>query len=255
MRESWNFFISNKILIMLIRLNKYLSQSGVASRREADRLIQAGRVCVNGQVVSTMGAKIDDTDDLVEVDGKKIATKKKLVYLAMNKPAGYVVSRKDPAGRPTVLDLIPRSMQYLYPVGRLDYDSRGLLLLTNDGELSFRLMHPRYGIKKVYLVEVKGDPGKKTIEKLRKGIFLEGKKTAPALISKLKASPERALMKIEIKEGRKREIRKMCAVVGHPVLDLQRVEIGGIKLNRLKQGKWRDLTIREVYLLKSKTRL
>lgn len=240
---------------MLIRLNKYLSQSGVASRREADKLIQSGRVRVNGKVVSILGSKIDDAEDLVEVDGKKIATKRKLVYLALNKPVGYVVSRKDPAGRPTVMDLIPRSMQYLYPVGRLDYDSRGLLLLTNDGELAFRLMHPRYGIKKVYLVEVKGDPGKETIEKLRKGIFLEGKKTAPSLVSKLKGSPDRALMKIEIKEGRKREIRKMCAAVGYPVLDLQRIEIGGVKLDRLKPGKWRDLTSKEIDLLKNKAGL
>jgi len=240
---------------MLIRLNKYLSQSGVASRREADRLIQSGRVRVNGKVVSTLGLKIDDTEDLVEVGGQKITIKKNLVYLALNKPVGYVVSRKDPAGRPTVMDLIPKSMQYLYPVGRLDYNSRGLLLLTNDGELAFRLMHPRYEIKKVYLVEVQGNPGKETIEKLRKGIFLEGKKTAPALVSKLRGSPDRALMKIEIKEGRKREIRKMCAAVVHPVLDLQRIEIGGVKLDRLKPGKWRDLTTREVDLLKSKTGL
>jgi len=240
---------------MRIRLNKYLSQSGAASRREADRLIQSGRVRVNGQVVSILGSKIDEADDLVEVDGQKIKIKKKPVYLALNKPAGYVVSRKDPAGRPTVMDLIPGSMQYLYPVGRLDYDSRGLLLLTNDGELAFRLMHPRYGIKKVYLVEVKGDPGIEAIERLRKGIFLEGKKTSPAFVSKLRGSTERALMKIEIKEGRKREIRKMCTAVGHPVLDLQRIEIGGVQLDRLKPGKWRDLTAREVDLLKNKTGL
>jgi len=240
---------------MLIRLNKYLSQSGVASRREADRLIQEGRICVNGQVVFTLGAKIDAEKDLVEVNGRKIIKGKSLIYLMLNKPAGYVVTRKDPAGRPTVMDLIPRSMQYLYPVGRLDYDSRGLLLLTNDGNLAFRLTHPRHEIKKVYLVEVKGDPEEEAIIKLKKGIYLEGKKTAPARVTKLKSSPERSLLKIELKEGRKREVRKMCASVGYPVLDLKRIEFGGLRLDRLKPGKWRDLTSKEIDLLKNKTRL
>jgi pseudouridine synthase len=239
---------------MLIRLNKYLSQSGVASRREADRLIQEGRVWVNGKVVSTLGVKIDDAEDLVEVDGQKITKRKPLIYLMLNKPAGYVVTRKDPTGRPTVMDLIPVSMKHLYPVGRLDYDSRGLLLLTNDGDLAFRLMHPRHEIKKVYLVEVKGDPVEESIIKLKKGIFLEGKKTAPARLIKLKSSPDRSLVKIELKEGRKREVRKMCAAVGHPVLDLKRIEFGGLRLDRLKPGKWRDLTSKEIDMLKNKTR-
>lgn len=240
---------------MLIRLNKYLSQSGVASRREADRLIQEGRVCVNREVVSTLGEKIDDAEDVVEVDGQKITKGRPLIYLMLNKPSGYMVTRKDPTGRPTVMDLIPASLRHLYPVGRLDYNSRGLLLLTNDGDLAFRLMHPRYEIKKVYLAEVKGDPVEESILKLKKGIFIEGKKTAPARVTKLRGSSDRSLVKIELKEGRKREIRKMCAAVGHPVLDLRRIEFGGLKLDRLKSGKWRDLTSQEIDLLKNKAGL
>jgi len=240
---------------MLIRLNKFLSQCGVASRREADRLILSGRIRVNSQVIQTLGIKIDDEKDLVELDGQKIIKEKSLVYVKLNKPSGYVVTRKDPAGRPTVMDLIPKSMQYLYPVGRLDYDSRGLLLLTNDGELAHRLMHPRYEISKIYLVKVKGNPGTESIEKLKKGIFLEGKKTAPARVTKLKSSPERSLMKIELREGRKHEVKKMCAAVGHPVLDLKRIKFGDIGLDQLKPGKWQDLTSKEIDLLKSKTGL
>ncbi|MBN2244829.1 MAG: rRNA pseudouridine synthase [Candidatus Aminicenantes bacterium] len=240
---------------MPIRLNKYLSKCGAASRREADRMILSGRVRVNGRVVSTLGAKIDEEKDIVELDGQKIVKKKSLIYLVLNKPPGYVVTRKDPTGRPTVMDLIPVSMRHLYSVGRLDYDSRGLLLLTNDGELAHRLMHPRYEIWKSYLVKVKGMPDADSIKILEKGIFLEGKKTAPAHVTRIKSSPERSLMKIELREGRKHEVKKMWAAVGHPVLDLKRIELGGIKLDRLKPGKWRDLTKKEVDLLKAKTGL
>jgi len=218
-------------------------------------MISSGRVRVNGQVIFTLGTKIDEEKDLVEIDGQRIAKNRSLIYVILNKPAGYIVSRKDSAGRPTVMDLLPRSMQHLYPVGRLDYDSRGLLLLTNDGELAFRLMHPRYEIKKVYLVKVKGDPGSESIEKLKKGVFLEGKKTAPANIVKLKSSPDRSLMKLELREGRKHIVKKMCSVVGHPVFDLKRIEFGGIGLNKLKSGEWRNLNSREVNLLKRKAGL
>jgi pseudouridine synthase len=240
---------------MLIRLNKYLSKCGAASRREADRMILAGRVRVNGRVVSTLGTKVDEEKDLIELNGQRIQKKKSLIYLILNKPPGYVVTRKDPTGRPTVMDLIPLSLRHLYPVGRLDYDSRGLLLLTNDGELANRLMHPRYEIKKVYLVKVKGMPDADSIKKLEKGIFLEGKKTSPACVARLKSSPERSLMRIELKEGRKHEVKKMCAAVGYPVLDLKRIEFGGIDLDRLKPGTWRDLTPREVAQLKAKAGL
>lgn len=236
-----------------IRLNKYLSQAGVASRREADKLISGGKVRVNRKIVCTLGTKIDDETDEVTVDGKIVIRKEKHVYLLLNKPPGYLVTMKDPFRRPTVYNLMPPLMNRVFPVGRLDFDSEGLLLLTNDGELAHRLMHPRYGVKKVYRVKVKGVPETAKMRLLEKGIFLDGKKTAPSRVVILGSSTQAALIRIELTEGRKREVKRMFEAIGHPVLGLKRLQFADLKLGRLKRGQWRYLTSKEVASLKKWT--
>ncbi len=240
---------------MEIRLNKYLAQAGVASRREVDRMIVEGRIKVNGQVVQTLGYKIDDQKDRVEVEGKRVEREAGLVYLMLNKPPGFLVTMKDPLRRPTVQQLLPSLKKRVFPVGRLDYDSEGLLLLTNDGELAHRLLHPRFGIRKTYLAEVKGIPGLTQIARLEKGIYLDRKRTAPARIEKLRGGSKKSLFKVEIHEGRKREVKRMFEVIGHGVLHLKRVGFGGVRLGSLAPGKWRFLTRREVDTLKKKAEL
>lgn len=240
---------------MKIRLNKFLSQSGIASRREADGLIEAGRVKVNGKVVLTLGTKINAVEDRIEVDGRVIKPAAGKVYIVVNKPVGYLVTRKDPFARSTVMELLPELSTRLYPVGRLDYDSQGILLLTNDGELCNRLLHPRYKIKKMYMVKVKGKPGVADLKKLQKGIYLDNKKTSPAKIIKLRESLRGTLLRVELHEGRKREIRRMFAYIGHEVQALKRISFAGIALGKLKSGQWRYLSSREVTSLKKKTGL
>jgi 23S rRNA pseudouridine2605 synthase len=240
---------------MQIRLNKFLSQAGVASRRAADRLIEEGRVKVNGRVVQELGSKIDDQKDRVKIDGKKIEKDERLVYILLNKPAGYLVTLKDPFGRPTVLDFLPSLKKRVFPVGRLDSDSEGILLLTNDGELANRLTHPRYNIKKTYIVKIKGEPDLARLIKLEKGIFLDGEKTAPAKVVLLAHNPKKSLLKIEIHEGRKREVRRMCEAIGHTVLELRRIAFAGLTLGKLKSRQWRYLSGNEVLKLKEKVGL
>ncbi len=240
---------------MEIRLNKYLAQAGVASRREVDRMIVEGRIKVNGQVVQTLGYKIDDQKDRIEVEGKRVKREEGLVYLIVNKPPGILVTMKDPLRRPTIQQLLPSMKKRVFPVGRLDYDSEGILLLTNDGELAHRLLHPRFKIRKTYLAEVKGTPGLAQIARLEKGIYLDGKRTAPARIEKLRGSSKKSLFRVEIYEGRKREVKRMFEVIGHGVLHLKRIGFGGLRLGSLEPGKWRFLTRREVDSLKKKTEL
>jgi len=240
---------------MQIRLNKFLSQAGVASRRAADRLIEEGRVKVNGRVVQELGCKIDDQKDRVKIDGKKVEKDERLVYILLNKPAGYLVTLKDPFARPTVLDFLPSLKKRVFPVGRLDSDSEGILLLTNDGELANRLTHPSYNIKKTYLVKIKGEPDLARLIKLEKGIFLDGEKTAPAKVVLLAHNPKKSLLKIEIHEGRKREVRRMCEAMGHKVLELRRIAFAGLTLGKLKSGQWRCLTGKEILKLKKKVGL
>lgn len=239
---------------MKTRLNKFLSQAGVVSRREADRLIREGRIEVNGQPVLDLGHKIDPEQDVVSVDGRKIRKQDKFIYVILNKPAGYLVTLKDPLGRPLVRDLLPPHLGRLFPVGRLDYESRGLLLLTNDGELTFRLTHPRYEIKKAYLVKVSGEPNEESLSRLEKGVLLEGRKTAPAQVSLLRHSPKTSLLRVEIHEGRKREIRRMIEMIGHRVIELERIEFAGLTLRGLKPGQWRYLRAGEVRKLKQAVR-
>ena len=240
---------------MSVRLNKFLSEAGVASRREADRLILEGRVRLNGELVRKLGIRVDPENDRIEVNGRRIRKSEDRVYFILNKPPGYLVTRRDPWGRPTVMDLLPSSGTRVNPVGRLDLESEGLLLLTNDGEMANRLLHPRYGIKKVYMVKVKGSMDPSARERLEKGIFLDGKKTAPAKIKVMAQNPKRTLFRIELSEGRKREIRRMMEAVGCRVVQLRRTHFGGLSLTGVQPGRWRHLKRREVELLKKKVGL
>ena len=238
-----------------MRLNKFISAAGVCSRREADRLIEQGRVKVNGKIVEGLGTKIDENQDRIEVDGKTVEGVQSKIYVLLNKPPKVLVTLKDPLQRKTILDILPPLKSRLFPVGRLDYDSEGLLLLTNDGELANRLIHPRYEIKKVYLVKIKGHPNKEQISRLEKGIAIDGKKTAPAKIFSVSSSPNRSLYKVEIHEGRKREVRRLFEAIGFRVLLLRRVKFAGLTLDGLQPGDWRDLTDPEVQRLYKKVGL
>ncbi len=235
---------------MQIRLNRFLAQRGIASRRKADELISQGRVTVNGCLVEDLGLKIDEARDRVAVDGKKVRPGRTFVYYMLNKPAGYLVTLSDPFQRPTIRGLLPGLEKGVFPVGRLDRDSEGLLLLTNDGELAFRLIHPRYEVKKKYQVRVSGEVTAADISKLEKGIFLEGRKTAPARITARELRPNKSVLLVEVHEGRKREIRKMFEAIGRRVVGLKRIAFAGLSLEHLPSGKWRPLRPSEVRHLK-----
>ncbi len=239
---------------MIIRINKFLSEAGVASRREADRLIADGRVRVNGRVADELGSKVDDERDLVQVDGRRVRNAPAPVYVLLNKPKGYLVTLKDPFGRPTVRSLLPAAIGRIFPVGRLDLDSEGLLFLTNDGDLAYGLMHPKFGVKKVYIARVEGRPDKDALQKLARGVTIGGKKTAPAKVALLSHSPKSSWLRLELSEGRKREVREMCRAVGHEVLELKRVEFAGLVLGKLRPGEWRALQPGEVRRLQSLVR-
>jgi len=239
---------------METRLNRFLAHAGVCSRREADRWITEGRISVNGQVVQELGARIDPGRDRVVANGRPVrGAEERLLYILLNKPAGLVVSVKDPFGRPTVMDLLKHVPARVFPVGRLDLETEGALLLTNDGDLALKLIHPRYGIAKTYEVRVEGEPRSGDLDKVRHGIFLEGRKTAPAKVEIMRRSHRHATLQVEIHEGRKREIRKMFEAVGYPVDKLIRVEFAGLTLEGLKPGGWRYLHTAEVKRLKKLT--
>jgi pseudouridine synthase len=237
------------------RLQKVLAQAGVASRRACEELIQQGRVQVNGQVVTELGTKVDPNLDEISVDGAPISGPVEKVYLILNKPPGYISTVHDPWGRPTVLDLILHQGR-LYPVGRLDAESEGLLLLTNDGGLTHRLTHPRYEHEKEYLALVKGRPKDAVLSQLRQGVALEEGQTAPAEVSRvsrregLETPPGTTWLRIVVHEGRKRQIRRMCAAVRHPVQRLIRVRMGPIELGDLPVGRHRPLSAKEVRRLR-----
>lgn len=235
-----------------VRLQKILSTAGVASRRASEQIILEGRVSVNGQVVRTLGSKADPGKDTIKVDGRRIKTDVRQRYIVLYKPKGYVTTRSDPEGRRTVMDLIGEGA-YIYPVGRLDYDSEGLLLMTTDGELAAHLTHPSHEVAKVYEVIVRGTPDPLALEKLRKGVYIDGRRTSPADVrtgSTVKGPRPTTLLTITLHEGRNRQIRKMCSAVGLPVRDLRRVQMGPIGLGGLKPGQWRDLSPREVSSLR-----
>lgn len=232
-----------------IRLQKYIAMCGAASRRHAEEMIKAGRVRVNGEVITEMGTIVSN-GDRVEVDGKPIRKEKKLVYIMLNKPAGYVSTVSDPQGRKTVLDLVKGVEERIYPVGRLDYDTTGLLILTNDGSFTYNSTHPGHEIRKTYIAEVKGHPSNIALRKLRKGVVLDGRPTYPAEVELIEVKDRTSVLKITIHEGRKRQVRRMCEAVGHPVLELKRVAIGKLSLGDLQQGEWRYLTQQEVELVR-----
>jgi pseudouridine synthase len=237
---------------MLVRLQKLLSQAGVASRRAAEKLIADGRVAINGETVRAMGTKADPAHDDIRVDGRRLRPPQRTRYILVNKPAGYVTTRSDPQRRPTVIDLLPDVREYVYPVGRLDYDSEGLLLLTNDGDLAAQLTHPRHGVERTYEVRVAGTPDTDALEDLRNGIVLDGRRTLSADVALLnpRRTPD-ALLRLTIREGRNRQVRRMCEAVGHPVRALRRVRIGPLEDRHLKVGRWRELTTKEVDALRA----
>jgi 23S rRNA pseudouridine2605 synthase len=235
-----------------VRLQKLLSQAGVASRRTAETLITQGRVSVNGKTVRELGSKADPADD-IRVDGRRIKTAQRQRYILLYKPTGVVTTRSDPQRRRTVIDLLGGVREYVYPVGRLDYDSEGLLLLTNDGDLAARLTHPRHGVERTYEAKVAGMPDETAVAKLRRGIPLDGKRTRPADVSLVNAgrSDRNGILRLTIREGRNRQVRRMCEAVGHPVDTLKRVRFGPISDRRLKPGQWRELSGAEVAALRS----
>jgi 23S rRNA pseudouridine2605 synthase len=227
------------------RLQKVMAQAGVASRRACEELIASGRVRVNGQVVSEQGCKVDPNTDSIEVDGKALRLHPPAEYIMLYKPAGYVTTSRDPEGRPTVLDLV-QSTERIFAVGRLDFNSEGLVLLTNDGSLAQRLTHPSYEHEKEYHVLVQGRPEPETLQRLSAGIELEDGRTWPARISLLKTAGPNAWLRWVMHEGRNRQIRRMCDQVGHSSLRIIRIRVGTLKLESLRPGQWRTLTPSEV---------
>jgi 23S rRNA pseudouridine2605 synthase/16S rRNA pseudouridine516 synthase len=238
-----------------IRLQKLLSTAGLASRRTAESLMREGRVSVNGATVTTLGVRADPDVDDVRVDGRRLQVAERRRYILLNKPAGFVSTRTDPRGRKTVLNLLGKLREYLYPVGRLDYDSEGLLIVTNDGELTAALTHPRHGVVKVYEVVVEGVPEPRVLGRMRRGMIIDGRRTAPAELQLRKTvtrgrNHQQSLIEVRLREGRNRQIRRMFDLVGHPVVKLTRVRIGPVQDPRLKPGMWRDLTGAEVEALR-----
>lgn len=224
------------------RLQRILSRAGVASRRHAEELILDGRVQVNGRPVTELGQRADPATDVIAVDGIRVRLPGEAVYLALHKPPGYLTTADDPQGRPTIMSLLP-SFPGLFPVGRLDAESEGLLLLTTDGEWAQRVLHPRYGCTKEYLVEVEGRPAPATLARLRRPLALGGGETTTGAEVRLVDSlPGRSLLRIVLGEGRKRQIRRMCVAIGHPVQRLVRVRVGAVHLGSLRPSEWRRLT-------------
>lgn len=242
---------------MKIRLQKILADAGVASRRKAEELIKEGRVSVNGKVVTEMGFKASPFEDHIKVDGKLIKfSTQKTVYFMLNKPKKVMCTVEDPEGRQTVIDIIRnRIKERVWPVGRLDYHSEGLVILTNDGELTLRLTHPRYKVPKVYEVKVKDLPAEEKLDKLRKGVYLEDGKTQPCEIYFLKTTRENSRFKVVLKEGKKQQVRRMFMKIGHPVMKLKRIEYGPLKLGKLAIGDFRPLSEKEIQELKKACKL
>ncbi len=237
----------------MIRLQKILSQAGVSSRRAAEKLMAEGRVSVNGKTIFVLGTKADPAKDDIRVDGRRIKAPERHRYILLNKPRGYVTTRSDEKRRKTVIDLLSGVREYVYPVGRLDYDTEGLLLLTNDGDLAAQLTHPRHGVERTYEARVAGMPDERALEKLRKGVPLDGRRTLPAdvlLLNKDRHDTDGVVL-ITIREGRNRQVRRMLEAVGHPVDRLKRTKFGPMQDRRLEPGQWRDLTAPEIARLKA----
>jgi 23S rRNA pseudouridine2605 synthase len=244
----------------LLRLQKILSTAGISSRRASELLITDGRVSVNGETITELGSKADAEVDDIRVDGRRIRTATPRRYILMYKPRGYITSRSDPQQRPTVIDLLAKGgvRDYVYPVGRLDYESEGLLILTSDGELAERLMHPSHGVAREYQARVRGVPARNVLERLAHGVILDGRKTAPAEATLERviesAHGDDAVLSIVLHEGRNRQVRRMCEAVGHPVVRLRRVRIGPIRDEHIRPGEFRDLSPGEIAALKRDSR-
>jgi 23S rRNA pseudouridine2605 synthase len=239
---------------MLERLQKIIAHAGVASRREAESMIREGRVTVNGRVVTELGTKADPRRDHVKVDGKLLTQAEPHRYILLYKPKEVMTTLEDPEGRRTVIDLVRGVRERIYPVGRLDYHSEGLVLLTNDGDLAFKVSHPKHGSIKTYNVKVRGVPEERLLDKLRRGITIEGKRTLPCDIGRIKTTGRNvdegnSWLEVKLQEGRTQQLRKMFQAVGHPVAKLKRVAIGPISDPRLPPGGWRELTKHEVQML------
>lgn len=235
-----------------MRINKYISSCGIASRRKAEELIIENRVKVNGKIVNELSFQINEAEDKVEVDGKTIGLEEELVYIMLNKPEGYVTTVKDQFDRKSVIDLVKGVGARVYPIGRLDYETSGLLLLTNDGDLTYKLTHPKHEVDKTYVATVKGIPNESEINNFEKGLYIEDYKTAPAKIKIVKKNIEKnyAVCEIKIHEGRNRQVRKMCRAINHPVMNLRRKAMGKIVLKDVEIGQYRYLTNDEVNYLK-----
>jgi 23S rRNA pseudouridine2605 synthase len=229
----------------LVRLQKHIARAGIASRRGAEQIIREGRVSVNGQVVREQGTRIDPARDDIRLDGKRLELAPP-IWVALHKPRGFVSTRRDPQGRRTVYDLLPSEFRSLFTVGRLDADSEGLLLLTNEGDAANRLLHPRYQVERVYLADVQGHLTEQTLRRLRGGVELEDGVARPTAVRTHESRGEKSRIELVLAEGRKREVRRLMAAVGHPVIRLRRIRYGPISLSRLPSGKWRRLSNREI---------
>jgi len=236
---------------MQVRLQKVIASAGLASRRKAEVMIAQGRVTVNGRVVRELGTRVDPARDHIKVNGHHLEPGQPQVFLMLNKPKGFVSSLSDPEGRPTVKDLLPGVSVRVFPVGRLDYDSEGLMLLTNHGDLAQALMHPRYHVPKTYMIKVKGVLTDEEIRPLERGVELEEGVTSPARVTKVRKAEQNSWLEITIHEGRKHQVKRMLEAVGHPVLKLIRVRFGPLSLGDLPIGQYRFLTDRESNALRA----
>ena len=234
----------------MVRLQKFLADCGVASRRGAEELIKKGRVSVNGEVVRVMGVQVDEDNDVVEFDGRQVKPQSKMIYIMLNKPEGFVTTVSDDKGRDTVMSLVSDIPARIYPVGRLDYDTEGLLLMTNDGDLTYKITHPKNNVEKTYVAEVSGNITMDTILQLRRGVMVDFVKTSPAKVEVTGATRYGPRLEITIHEGRNRQVRKMFEAVGCVVKKLKRTEEAGLKLGHVPLGRWRKLTESEVNMLK-----
>lgn len=234
-----------------MRLQKYMAKCGVASRRKSEEIISKGLVKVNGKNVSELGTKIDPDRDIVMVDGKIIKLESRKQYIMLNKPIGYVTTLKDEKDRKIVTDLIEGVRERIYPVGRLDIDTTGLLILTNDGETTFKLTHPSNQIPKRYIATVEGTPTRYELERFETGLIIDGRKTSKANVKIIKRYEDESILDIIIYEGRNRQVKKMCERINHPVKKLKRISIGEIELGGLQLGNWRYLNDEEIQYLKS----
>ena len=228
------------------RLQKILAQAGIGSRRKVEEFIRQGKVSIDGRVVTEMGLKLDAQQHRIQFEGRVIGQAEEKIYLLLNKPRGYLTTLDDPQGRPIVTDLLPEIKERLFPVGRLDFETEGALLLTNDGELAQRVIHPSFEVNKTYVATISGQPGRRELAMLAQGVMVEGKKTWPAQLKVLASGGANSTIEIIIHEGRKRQVRKMFAAIGYPVLHLRRVAYGNLQLGRLPLGKYRRLSKKDI---------